>query len=298
MIPTRRDLLALAGATIASIGTNAARAIEPLQRNGPAQFRLSIAAYSYCKYLDLKQPRMTLDDFIDTCARLGVDAVELTAYYFPETSNDYLARLKGHCTREGLEVSGTAIGNNYCHADAAKLKSEIANAKRWIEHSSRLGAKTMRIFAGSVAREDTEEKARERCIQAIGETCDHAARFGVYVALENHGGITATIDQMLALVKAIDHRWFGVNWDSGNFHSADPYADLARLAPYAINAQVKTELRLAGAPTKSSADLPRMFEILRSAGYRGYVALEYEAAEDPRKAVPRLIQDIRRTILK
>jgi sugar phosphate isomerase/epimerase len=103
---------------------------------------------------------------------------------------------------------------------------------------------------------------------------------------------------MLALVKAIDHRWFGVNWDSGNFHSADPYADLARLAPYAINAQVKTELRLAGAPTKSSADLPRMFEILRSAGYRGYVALEYEAAEDPRKAVPRLIQDIRRTILK
>ena len=44
-----------------------AHAIEPIRRSGPSHLRLSIAAYSYRKYLDLKKPTMTLDDFIDLC---------------------------------------------------------------------------------------------------------------------------------------------------------------------------------------------------------------------------------------
>ena len=66
---------------------------------------------------------------------------------------------------------------------------------------------------------------------AIQEACDYAAKYGIFLALENHGGITATIDQMLTIVKAVKHDWFGVNLDTGNFHTADPYADLAKIAP-------------------------------------------------------------------
>ena len=70
------------------------------------------------------------------------------------------------------------------------------------------------------------------------------------LALENHGGITATPDQLLKLVQAIDSPNFGVNLDTGNFHGDDPYADLARLAPYAVNVQVKTEITPQGKPRK------------------------------------------------
>src|SRR5205085_6419727 len=143
----------------------------------------------------------------------------------------------------------------------------------------------MRIFAGSVEKGDTEERARARCVEAIQEACDHAAQFGIYLALENHGGIVETIDQMLTLVRAVKHEWFGVNLDTGNFHSADPYADLARLAPYAVVVQLKTEIRRAGKKAEE-ADLKRLIEMLRGVNYRGWVALEYEAAADPRKAVP------------
>src|SRR5205085_3714384 len=146
--------------------------------------------------------------------------------------------------------------------------------------------KTMRIFAGTVARGDREEKARSRCVEAIQEACDHGGKYGVYLALENHGGITATAEQTLALVRAVKHDWFGVNLDTGNFHTRDPYADLERLAPYAVTVQVKTEVQRAGRK-KEEADLKREVEILRAAAYRGYVALEYEAAEDPKTAVPR-----------
>jgi hypothetical protein len=67
---------------------------------------------------------------------------------------------------------------------------------------------------------------------------------------------------MLALVRAVRHPWFGVNWDAGNFHSPDPYADLARLAPYAVTVQIKTEIQRPGRP-KEEADLKRLTDGVR-----------------------------------
>jgi sugar phosphate isomerase/epimerase len=288
---TRRQFLRTslaAGAALAAAGA-VAPAIEPIARNGKSHLRLSIAAYSYRKYLDLKQPKpaMTLDDFIDLCAGMGLDAVELTQYYFPETTPEYLAHLKGRCTRLGLDVSGTAISNDFCAADSDKLRGHVEHVKKWVEHSSRLGAKTVRIFAGTKPKDDSEEKTRARCVAAIQEACDHAAKYGIYLALENHGGIVTTPEQTLAVVKAVKHDWFGVNLDTGNFHGEDPYADLAQVAPYAVTVQIKTDIRRAGQKKDEPADLARVAGLLRAADYRGYVALEYEGAEEPKTAVPR-----------
>jgi sugar phosphate isomerase/epimerase len=295
---TRRQLLtsALAAGTGLALGAGTAPAIEPIARNGKSHLRLSIAGYSFRQYLALNlkpKPPMTFDDFIDLAAGMNLDAVELTAYYFPETSPEYLAHLKGRCTRLGLDVSGTAVGNNFCTSDASKLKAEIASVKQWTEHTARLGGKTMRIFAGNVDKNDSEEQARARCIDAIGETCDHAAKFGVYLALENHGGITGTAEQVLALVKAVNHDWFGINFDTGNFHGEDPYAELAQIAPYAVTVQIKTEIQRKG-QSKEPADLKRATDLLRAVNYRGYVALEYEAAEDPKTAVPVHIETLKK----
>src|SRR5438445_6790245 len=297
---TRRQFLttALAAGGCAGLAAAIAPAIEPIRRNARPQIRLSLAAYSFRQYLNLKRqpkPAMTLADFIDLSAGLPLDAVELTGYYFAETTPRYLAGLKGRCTRLGLDVSGTAVGNNFTTPDAARLKMEIGDVKRWIEHTSRLGGKTIRIFAGSVARGDTEERARGRAVAAIEEVCEHAGQFGIYVALENHGGITANIDQMLTLVRAVKSEWFGVNLDTGNFHTQDPYADLARLAPYALVVQLKTEIQRAGKKPEE-ADLKRLLGMLRAVNYRGYVALEHEAAEDPKSAVPKYIDILRKMI--
>jgi sugar phosphate isomerase/epimerase len=295
---SRRELLSGAVAAGAGWALSSAPAIEPIRRSGKPHIRLSIAAYSYRQYLDLKQkprPPMTLEDFVETAAAMDLDAVEPTAYYFAETSPEYLARLKGKASRLGLDVSGTAVGNNFCTSDAEKLKEQMAYVRDWVEHTSRLGGKTIRIFAGNVDKGDTEEKARARAVAAIQEACDHAGKYGIYLALENHGGITATLDQMLAIVQAVKHDWFGVNWDTGNFHTEDPYADLAKLAPYAVTVQIKTEIQRKGMK-KEDADLKGLIDILRNAGYRGYVALEYEAAEDPRTAVPRHIETLKKLL--
>ena len=283
----RRDFLlsTLAAGSLVGLG-NHTHAIDPIQRKGGVHLKLSIAAYSYRDHLTgKKKPNMTLEDFVDLSAELGLPAVELTSYYFKETSLSYMAKLKGRCSRLGLDVSGGAVGNKFTEPDPGKLKEEIKKTKEWTERYAILGAKTMRIFAGNPVKGEDEEVTRKRCMEAIMEVCDHASQFGVYMALENHGGIVTTAEQILTIVKAIKHDWFGVNLDSGNFRTADPYADFAKLAPYAVTVQVKTEVQFAG-KKKQDADLVKIIDILKDAKYRGYVALEYEAAADPMQAIP------------
>ncbi|MGL4551150.1 MAG: sugar phosphate isomerase/epimerase family protein, partial [Gemmataceae bacterium] len=88
--------------------------------------------------------------------------------------------------------------------------------------------------------------------------------------------------------------WYGVNLDTGNFKTADPYGDLAKIAPFAVNAQVKTEIFPGG--RREEADLGRLIGILRRADYGGYVALEYEAKEEPREAVPGYVEKLRKLL--
>lgn len=290
----RRDFLLSTLAAGALTGLNLpVHAIDPIVRKGGPLLKPSIAAYSYRDYLTgKKKPNMTLDDFVDLAAEMGLPAVELTSYYFKDNSTSYLARLKGRCTRLGLDVSGGAVGNKFTESDPGKLKEEIKKTKEWTERYAILGAKTLRIFAGNAVKGEAEEVTRKRCMEAIHEVCEHAAQFGVYMALENHGGIVTTAEQLLTIVQAVKHDWFGVNLDSGNFRSGDPYADFARLVPYAVTVQVKTEVTYAG-KKKQDADLNRFVTILKDAKYRGYVALEYEAAADPMAAIPAHIKTLK-----
>ena len=116
---------------------------------------------------------------------------------------------------------------------------------------------------------------------------------GVYLALENHGGLTATIEGLLGLVRAVQSPWFAVNLDTGNFNSSDPYADLAQLAPYAMNVQVKVSMHPAGGK-REQADFKRLARIMSDAAYRGYIVLEFEEPEEPREACPRYIEQLRK----
>lgn len=291
---TRRTFLGAAGAALAGGSLiRPASAIEPIQRPGTAKFKFSLAAYSYRDLLAGKNPSLTLADFIDDCAKMGLEGTELTSYYFPANPTaDYLRGLKQQTFRLGLDISGTAVGNDFCHPSGAERDKQIASVKQWVDRAELLGAPVIRIFSGNEKKGMDETEARRLAIEAIEECCHYAGQHGVFLALENHGGLTANIDGLLQLVQAVKSEWFAVNLDTGNFNSSDPYADLARLAPYAVNVQVKVSMHPAGGK-KEPADFKRLAKIIREAGYRGYIVLEYEEPEDPRQACPRYVEQIR-----
>lgn len=295
--------LGLAGVAGAMLPQSTVRGAEPVVRNGKSHLKLSLAAYSFNRMLpkswtpdQLANASYSLEKFIDFCAEQDLDGCELTAYYFPkEISGSYLMSLKERTFRLGLDISGTAIGNDFCLPEGEARERNLKMCRDWIDHSAALGAPVIRIFAGNVPKGETEEVARERCIAGINESLDYAATRGVCLALENHGGITATPDQMLKIIAGVKPSpWFGVNFDGGNFRTEDPYADLARIAPYAINAQIKVEVAPGG--KSEPTDLKRVVQILKEAQYRGYLVLEYEARQDPFEAIPGYLKQLRELI--
>jgi sugar phosphate isomerase/epimerase len=163
-----------------------------------------------------------------------------------------------------------------------------------VDHCAVLGAPHIRVFAGPVPDKDAKEiaPAKKRCIAALEECGEYAGKHGVFLGLENHGGIVAEPDDLLEIVKAVKSPWVGINLDTGNFHTDDPYADLARCAPYTVNVQVKAEIKRRGQTVKEESDVKRLVKILRDANYQGFVALEYEAKPDPWKAVPEWLKKL------
>jgi sugar phosphate isomerase/epimerase len=284
--------LALAGLDL--VLADHALAVEPFKRPGKARMPLSLAAYSFRQYFTHKDPakRLTLFQFIDLCAEQGLEGAELTSYYFPATADEaFLLEVKRHAFLRGVAISGTAIGNNYCLPKGEKRDAQIALTRQWVDHAALLGAPHIRVFAGAKGNLDPAE-AKKICIETLEECAAYAGRKGIFLGIENHGGIVAEPADLLEIVQAVKSPWVGLNLDTGNFHTPDPYGDLARCVPFSVNVQIKVEIQARGGK-KEDTDLGRIAKMLREASYQGYVALEYEAAEDPWQAVPVWLKKMR-----
>lgn len=299
---SRRQFGIVTAASVAASAT--ARAMSTAEPNKPVRdLKLSLAAYSFNRMLprrgtpeQIAAAKMKLEDFIDYCAELGIEGTELTGYYFPKTiTPEYLSSIKQRTFRAGLDISGTAIGNDFCLPEGKGRDVQLAMCREWIDYAATMGAPVIRIFAGKVPKGDSEEAAIERCVAGINESLKYAAKRGVFLAMENHGGITATPDQMMKIVDGItDKTWFGLNLDGGNFRTDDPYRDLERIAPLAINAQLKVAIAPNG--KKQPADFRRIVGLLRKHNYRGYVVLEYEEKADPKTEIPKLVAELRELV--
>jgi sugar phosphate isomerase/epimerase len=310
---TRRDFIKLSSvATVAAAASRPLSALaaapawngNPFKRTGKPRLLLSLAAYSVRENFPTMRgkanPKMKPErgtdmfKFIDYCAAQGCDGAELTTYFFGEETDDYMIKLRRHAYLRGVAVSGTAIGNNFSLPKGAKLDEEIATTKKWIDRSLLMGAQHIRVFAGNVPRDlaktFTREQADKNVITALQECGEYAGKKGIFLGLENHDSIGSAA-ALIPMVKAVGSPWVGINLDSGNFHTADPYKDFAECVPYALNVQFKVEIH--DGATKKPADLKRFTQILRDGGYQGWVALEFEAAEDSAVAVPRYLKEMK-----
>jgi sugar phosphate isomerase/epimerase len=93
------------------------------------------------------------------------------------------------------------------------------------------------------------------------------------------------------LVKAVDHPWFGVNLDFGNFR--DPQSEFAPVAPYAVTTHAKVTHRDAeGNPRLVDYALAR--RVMEAVRYRGYLSIEFEEPQDPREGVPAFVAELKR----
>jgi sugar phosphate isomerase/epimerase len=253
------------------------------------KLRLSCAGYTFNTYF--REKGLTLEKYAEVCADMGLDGVELTQYYFPETGEAYLNGLKRHLFRLGLELAGTAVGGAFCMPTPEERREHVAFVKEWLDISAKLGSRCLRVFAGEAPEGHAEEDAFQWAVAGIRECAEHAGKVGVMIGLENHGGLTGTADGLVRILEGIGSEWVGALLDFGNY-SEDPYAEFEKTAPHTVMTHAKPTADFAG--TRDWVDYRRVAGIMSKVGYRGFLSIEYEEpGKDAMVEVPRFADYLR-----
>jgi sugar phosphate isomerase/epimerase len=302
--------------------TCALAAVEPPKRIGGSNLKISLNAYSFAKLLnDQLQGRgegISLIQLAEFCAKHNFDAIDPTAYYFPGyrerkvAPDKFLFDFKKRCFELGLAISGTGTGNNFTVADKAARAKDVEWVKQTVEMAAKVGAPVVRVFADTQMRAQTWETVAngakrdevEKWIADDIRACaEHGGKFGVIIGIQNHGDFIKTADNLISLIQRVDSPWCGAIVDTGYFKAEDPYAEMAKAAPYAVNWQIKQSPMGVEKEAEAPTDVKRLMKIVRASGYRGYLPIETLSprggsgpAYDPFTVVPKFLAEVRQAL--
>jgi len=214
-------------------------------RTGGSKLKIGLNAYSFNE--PLLKGGMKLEEVLEFCAQQGLDSVDLTGYYFPgypePPSDETIYAIKRKAFLLGLDISGTGVRNDFTYSDPKKRNDDVLMVKKWIEVASKLGAPVIRIFAGRQSTEGyTWDQVAAWMVENINECVEFGREHGVIIGLQNHNDFIKTSDEALKMLRLVNSEWCGLILDTGSFRGADPYAEIARAAPYAVNWQVKENI--------------------------------------------------------
>ncbi|MFH0991212.1 MAG: sugar phosphate isomerase/epimerase family protein [bacterium] len=307
------SMMSLYAATGIGAGMTLAHAEQQIQRVGGSKLKLSLNAYSFSKLLnDYNKGRgggISLFDLLDFCAKNNFDAVDPTGYFFPGYPSElppdsFINDFKRRAFELGLDISGTGVRNNFTLPDKEKRAADVKHIKQWVEVAAKMGAPVLRVFADTqmkgqswhtVAPGCTREQVEDWIVENLKVCAEHGKNYGVIIGVQNHGDFLQTAENLLHLIKRVDSVWCGPIVDTGYFTTKDPYEDMAKVAPYAVNWQIKTSPF--GAESGIRTDLKRLVSIIRASGYRGYIPIETLSVKgqpyDPFDAVPKFLAELR-----
>ena len=280
---TRRELLAAAAA---------AAGAPALQAKGWDKSRISAIT---------DEIGVTTDDAVAFAHKYGLTNIEIRNRM--ESKREYFqcaeAEIKADALRfkkEGIKVSFVNTGLlkfTWPGTEPARRRQEtpearekrLANEKaRWdrrmddlrkaINCAHIMGCDKVRVFTGT--RIEQPQTIFPRIAETIGsEFAALAEKEKIYLLIENEGGQNiATSQEIVDILKLINSKWVGFNWDPHNAHGREQYMEGYALLPKKrmLNVQVKGKGVMPNSPEKQ--DWRAIMQALDKDGYKGKIGLE------------------------
>lgn len=245
-------------------------------------FMISLAEWSLHRTLFANQldhldfPKVARQDY-------GIEAIELVNQFFKDKARDqaYLGELKKRADGLGVKILLIMVDGEGAlgQPDAAKRKQAVENHYKWVEAARHLNCHSIRVNAETEGVGTPEEQA-ERAADGLRQLALFAAKHGLNVLVENHGGLSSNGAWLAGVMKKVNLPNCGTLPDFGNFRvregeEYDRYKGVAELMPFAKAVSAKSH-DFDAEGNEIHTDYRRMMKIVLNAGYRGYVGIEYE----------------------
>ena len=300
MKPDRREFLKKI--SIAAAGYGIASSIPGFLKAQTASpklfFDISLAQFSFAS--DIWTGKMTNLDFPAKAKKdFGITVVEYVSMFFnnKHTDSSYLADLKKRADDEGIKNNLIMVdGENLSDLDDAKRKKAVESHYAWVDAAKYLGCNSVRVNLGSMDMPGTAEDEAKASVDGYGKLLEYADKAGLNLIVENHLGRSCNAQWLTGVMKQVNHPRAGVLPDFGNFcikrtkpatndiagwmqtkclEQYDLYKGVEELMPYAKGISAKSH-KFKADGEEHEMDYARLFKIIKNAGFKGYVGIEYE----------------------
>lgn len=290
---TRRTLLQSTAATLAALtlpgcGSTTRKECDACAEDGLG-WKISLAQWSLHRTFfgrDGYEKKDPLDFAAIAKGQFGVSALEYVNQFYADKKKDdgYLKELKKRADDQGVKSVLIMCDRegNLGDPDQAKRTLAVENHVRWLEWAQFLGCHSIRVNAASSGTWDEQVKL---AADGLSKLSDKATAFGLNVIVENHGGLSSNGKWLAQVMTTVGKKNCGTLPDFGNFRvKKDPdewydrYQGVTELMPFAKGVSAKThEFNEAGDEVRT--DYRKMMKIVKAAGYKGYVGIEYEGTQ-------------------
>jgi L-ribulose-5-phosphate 3-epimerase len=303
---SRRDFLA------ASAALTAAAAVPSLAlgQAGKEPFKISLAEWSLNKAI--KAGRLDNRDFAKTAKEdFGIDAIEYVnqlwggrdEWMAKAKDKAYVGELKKRADDLGVKTLLIMCDNpgQLGDSDEAKRITAVESHYAWVEAAKELGCHSIRVNARSNTKLTPEEQ-QKLVADGLRRLSEFAAKHGLNVIVENHGGLSSDGQWLTGVMKLVDRKNCGTLPDFGNFRVGegkeyDRYQGVDELMPFAKAVSAKSH-DFDDQGNETHTDYFKMMDIVvKKHGYHGYCGIEYEGSKlsEPEgiRATKKLLERVR-----
>lgn len=168
--------------------------------------------------------------------------------------------------------------------------SAAANHHKWVDAAADMGCHSIRV---NLSGTDDPEAWIANSVDGLTRLATYAKDRNINVLVENHGGLSSNAGLLAQVMQQVGMENCGTLPDFGNFcirrkdpkdwragcaEEYDRYQGVRELMPYARAVSAKShDFDTDGNETHT--DYVRMLQIVKDAGYKGFVGVEYEGNE-------------------
>jgi sugar phosphate isomerase/epimerase len=257
--------------------------------------KLSLAGWSLHRLFRAQTDPLKLIDFPAFAReKFGIEAVELNSPFFPTRDPKFIKQLISAAQQARVRLLNIAVdevGDLSADSDIDRNRA-VMNYGRWIPIASELGCTAIRANTGGMGIIDVH-KALTCCIDSFRRLCDMGMKHGVSILIENHGGLSAEADNIVALIDAVrmthGETVIGTMPDFGNWpDNVDRYQSLLKILPFAKAVHAKV-FDIDADLEHRKFDLEKCVSLAKACGYDAFLGIEYEGRDDPIEGVTRAV---------
>lgn len=214
------------------------------------------------------------------------------AGYSEEAMDTFIKKSNEEAEKHGMKNVLIMIDGqgNLAVSDEKERNEAVERHYKWVDAAAAMGCHAIRV---NLAGSDVPEEWKANAVDGLKKLGNYAVSKNINILVENHGGLSSNAAMLAEVMTEAGMDNCGTLPDFGNFcirredqsdwssacvDKYDIYKGVKELMPHAKAVSAKSH-DFDGDGNETEIDYVKMLQIVKEAGYTGFIGVEYEGSK-------------------